>query len=410
MKHKRRSLRIFILILGLGLMFGLGQGAQEVLAAEIIKIGNTNPYSGPASSYGSIGKAIGSYFDKVNAEGGINGRKVKYISYDDGYSPPKTVEQIRKLVERDRVDLLFQTLGTPTNSAIHKYVNMKKIPHLFVATGATKWGNPKEFPWTMGWQVNYQSAGRVYGLHVVKNVKNAKIGILYQNDDYGKDYVVGFKMGLAEGTRTAGLSKSEAPKIVMEQSYEVADPTIDSQIVNLKGSGANVFFNVTIPKFAAQAIRKAYDIGWKPLHVINDVANSIKVVFEPAGLEKAKGILSGFYIKDPESQEWANDPDTKEFFKFMNTWVPKGARNPTFSAYAQTVTQTMVQVLKQSGDDLSRKNIMHQAANIKNLKLPMLLPGIKINTSPTDFYPIEAMQMARFDGKTWVRFGNIVGK
>lgn len=409
MKQKRQSLRILILVLGLGLIIGLGQGAQEVLAADIIKIGHTNPYSGPASAYGTIGKAIVAFFKKVNAEGGINGRKVKFISYDDGYSPPKTVELVRRLVEKDRVDLLFQNLGTPTNSAIHKYVNMKKVPHLFIATGATKWGDPKRYPWTMGWQPNYQSAGRVYGLYVVKNVPNARIGILYQNDDYGKDYVNGLKQGLEQGVRAAGLSKNDAPQIIMEQSYEVTDPTIDSQIVNLKGSGANVFYNVTTPKFAAQAIKKAYDIGWKPVHIVNDVSNSITAVLKPAGLEKSKGLLSAFYYKDPVDPEWKDDPATKVFEKFMNTWVPKGSRNPQYNVYGYSVSQTLVHVLKQCGDDLSRKNIMRQAANIKDLELPMLFPGIKVNTSPTDFFPIEQMQMVQFDGKTWVRFGKILG-
>lgn len=410
MKHKKSVLTVFILVLAVGLFMALGQGSQKAWGAkDTIVIGNTNPYSGPASAYGTIGKAIEAYFKKINAEGGINGRQIKFISYDDGYSPPKTVEQVRKLVEKDKVDILFQNLGTPTNSAIHKYVNMKKIPHLFLATGASKWGNPKEFPWTMGWQPNYQIAGRIYGNYIAENVPKAKIGILYQNDDYGKDYVVGFKQGLAEGVKARGLSQADAPKVIMELSYEVADPTVDSQIINLKASGANVFFNVTTPKFAAQAIRKAYDIGWKPVHIVNDVSNSIAAVLKPAGLEKSKGILSAFYLKDPVSAEWKDDPATKVFKKFMNTWVPKGSRNPQFNVLGYSASQTLVHVLKLAGDDLSRENIMKQAANIRGLVLPMLLPGIKVNTSPTDFFPIEQMQMFRFDGTTWISIGPIIG-
>ena len=397
-------------MLGIALALGFGPGTGTALAKHTIKIGNTNPYSGPASSYGSIGRVIGAYFEKLNAEGGINGHKIKYISYDDSYSPPKTVEMIRKLVERDKVDLLFQTLGTPTNSAIHKYVNKKKIPHLFVATGATKWGQPDKYPWTMGWQPNYQSAGKIYANYVVQNVPNAKIGILFQNDDYGKDYVKGFKDGLAQGIRAAGLGKGQAPVIVAEQSYEVSDPSIDSQIVNLKASGANVFFNVSIPKFAAQAIKKQRAIGWNAVHIVNDVASSIKAVMTPAGLENSTGVLSATYIKDPNDPEWDNDPDMKVLLQFMEAYVPKGARNPTFTVYGYSVSQTLVQVLKQCGNDFSRENIMRQAANLKNFRPPLLLPGITINTSPTDFYPIEQMQMMRFNGKTWVRFGAVLGK
>src|SRR5687768_5967436 len=269
------------------------------VTATEIKIGNTNPYSGPASAYGTIGKAIGAYLKKVNDEGGVNGRKINYITYDDSYSPPKTVEMVRKLIEQDQVAALFQTLGTPTNSAIHKYMNQQKVPHLFVATGATKWGDPKNFPWTMGWQPNYQSEGLIYAQYVLKNVKDPKIGILYQNDDYGKDYLKGFKDGLGEAGRKL---------VVMEQTYEVTDPTIDSQIVNLKNSGANVFFNITIPKFAVQAIKKAHDLGWKPLHLLNNVSSSVDVVLKPAGLAASKDIITSLYFKDPTDPQWANDP------------------------------------------------------------------------------------------------------
>ena len=408
MCSRNHWLRLAAMTAGLILVFAAFPGDQPAYGQDEIRIGNTNPYSGPASSYGTIGRAIGFYFNKVNDEGGINGRKINYISYDDGYSPPRTVEQIRKLVEQDRVHLLFQTLGTPTNSAIHKYVNKKKIPHLFVATGATKWGNPKEYPWTMGWQPNYQTVSKIFAQYVIENVPGARIGILYQNDDYGKDYLYGFKAGLAEGIERAGLTGDQAPRIVMEQSYEVTDPTIDSQIINLKTSGANVFFNISIPKFAAQAIKRIKAIGWDPLHIINDVSTSIDAVLRPAGLENAIGLISAQYIKDPASPEWADDPGMIDFLKFMDKYVPAESRNPAFTVYAYSVSQTLVYVLERCGDDLSRENIMRQAANIRNLELPMLLPGIKINTGPDDFYPIEQMQMQRFDGEKWVRFGDLL--
>jgi branched-chain amino acid transport system substrate-binding protein len=373
--------------------------AQTVgVTATEIKVGNTNPYSGPASAYGTIGKAITAYFKKVNEEGGINGRKINFVTLDDGYSPPKTVEMVRRLVEQDQVAVVFQTLGTPTNSAIHKYLNQQKVPHLFVATGATKWGDPKNFPWTMGWQPNYQVEGNIYAQYVLKNVKDAKIGILYQNDDYGKDYLKGFKDGLGDAGRKL---------VVMEQTYEVTDPTIDSQIVNLKNSGANVFFNITIPKFAVQAIKKAHDIGWKPLHLLNQVSASVGVVMRPAGAEASKDIISTQYLKDPTDPEWASDAAMKEWRAFMAKYYPEGNTQDVFNVYGVLVAQTMVQTLKQAGNDLSRANIMKQAASLKDLSLPLLLPGIKINTGPSDFYPIEQEQLVRFDGEKWVRFGEI---
>src|SRR5437667_1954907 len=363
-----------------------------------IKIGNTNPYSGPASAYGVIGKTITAYLNKINAEGGINGRKINFISYDDGYSPPKTVEQVRKLVESDEVLLLFQTLGTPPNSAIHKYMNSKKVPHLFVATGATKWGDPKNFPWTMGWQPTYQTEGHIYAKYVLKNVPNPKFGILYQNDDYGKDYVKGLKDGLGEAGRKL---------IVLEQSYEVTDPTIDSQIVNLKNSGANVFYNVTIPKFAVQAIKKSHDIGWKPLHLLNNVSASVDVVLKPAGLEASRDLITALYLKDPTDPQWKNDQGMKDWLAFMQKYYPEGNTKDAFNVYAYTVAQGLVHVLKQCGNDLSRESVMRHAASIKNLSLPLLLPGIKVNTGPTDFYPIEQEQLARFDGERWALFGEV---
>jgi branched-chain amino acid transport system substrate-binding protein len=363
-----------------------------------IKIGNTNPYSGPASAYGTIGKAIGAYFKKVNDEGGINGRKINYITYDDSYSPPKTVEMVRKLVEQDQVALLFQTLGTPTNSAIHKYMNQQKVPHLFVATGATKWNDPQHFPWTMGFQPNYQTEGRIYAAYILKNVPDAKVGILYQNDDYGKDYLKGFEDGLGEAAKKL---------IVLKQSHEVTDPTIDSQIVNLKNSGANVFFNITIPKFAVQAIKKSNDIGWKPLHFLNNVSSSLGTVLKPAGLEASKGLFTALYMKEVTDPQWKNDKGYLDWVAFMKKYYPEGALDDQFNAYGYIVANLLVHTLKQCGNDLSRENIMRQAANIKNFELPLLLPGIKVNTNPTDFAPIEQEQLAKFDGERWVLFGEI---
>ena len=368
------------------------------VTATEVKIGNTNPYSGPASAYGTIGKAIGAYFKKVNDEGGVNGRKVNYITYDDAYSPPKTVEMVRKLVEQDQVAALFQTLGTPTNSAIHKYMNQQKVPHLFVATGATKWNDSKNYPWTMGWQPNYQTEGRIYAQYILKNFPDAKIGILYQNDDYGKDYRKGLHDGLGDAAKKL---------IVMEQTYEVTDPTIDSQIVNLKNSGANVFFNVTIPKFAVQAIKKAHDIGWKPAHFLNNVSSSLATVLKPAGLEASKGLITALYMKEITDPQWKNDKGFQDWVAWMKKYYPEGAIDDQGNAYGYSVAQTLVQVLKQAGNDLSRENIMKQAASLKNFELPLLLPGVKINTSPTDHAPIEQEQLAKFDGERWVLFGEL---
>ncbi|HYB42083.1 MAG TPA: ABC transporter substrate-binding protein [Candidatus Methylomirabilis sp.] len=392
----------------LALLFALGLsgvvGASGALAQTVvgvtateIKIGNTNPYSGNASAYGTIGKAIGAYFKKVNEEGGINGRKINYISYDDGYSPPKTVEMVRKLVEQDQVAIIFQPLGTPPNSAIQKYMNQQKVPQLFVATGATKWNDPQHFPWTMGYQPNYQTEGRIYAQYVLKNMPDAKIGILYQNDDYGKDYLKGFEDGLGEA----------AKKIVLRQTYEVTDATIDSQIVNLKNSGANVFFNITTPKFAAQAIKKAHDIGWHPLHFLNNVSSSLGTVLKPAGLDASKGLITALYMKEITDPQWKNDKGFQEWMAWMKKYYPEGALDDQSNAFAYNVAILMTHVLKQCGNDLSRENIMRQAANVKDFELPLLLPGIKVNTSPTDFAPIEQEQLAKFDGERWVLFGEL---
>jgi branched-chain amino acid transport system substrate-binding protein len=365
-----------------------------------IKVGNIMPYSGPASAYGTIGKAAAAYIKMVNDQGGVNGRKIDFISVDDGYSPPKTVEMARRLVEQDQVLLIWGPLGTPPNSAIQAYMNMKKVPQLHVYTGATKWNDPTHFPWTMGWQPNYQSEGAIYAHHILQTKPNAKIAVLYQNDDYGKDYLKGFKDGLG----------AKANMIVKETSYEVTDPTVDSQVAQLQASGADVFFNITTPKFAAQAIRKAYDIGWKPVQYLNSVSGSIGSVLTPAGLDKSVGLISVEYLKDPLDPAWKDDKGMNEWRAFMAKYYPDGKLTDSFNVSGYGAAQTLVQVLKQCGDNLTRENVMKQAANLKNFELNVLLPGIKINTSPTDFAPIESVQLAKFDGKEWVRFGNVMGQ
>jgi branched-chain amino acid transport system substrate-binding protein len=364
-----------------------------------IKIGNIMPYSGPASAYGVIGKTEAAYFKKINAEGGINGRKINFISYDDGYSPPKTVEQARKLVESDEVLLIFNSLGTPPNSAIQKYMNAKKVPQLFVATGATKWNDPKDFPWTMGWQPNYQSESHIYAKYLLKEKPDAKIAVLYQNDDYGKDYLKGLKDGL--GAKAASM-------ITIEESFETTEPTIDNHIVKFKSTNADVFFNVTTPKFAAQAIKKMAEIGWKPLHILNNVSSSIGSVMKPAGFENGQGIISAAYLKDVSDPQWANDAGMKEFLAFMAKDFPEGDKLDGSVVVGYGVSQTLVQVLKQCGDDLTRANVMKQAANLKDFRTEVLLPGIKINTSPTDFAPISQLQLMKFKGEKWELFGDII--
>jgi branched-chain amino acid transport system substrate-binding protein len=378
----------------------LAQKKYDIGATDTeIKIGNIMPYSGPASAYGVIGKTEEAYFRKINAEGGINGRKINFISYDDGYSPPKTVEQARKLVESDEVLLIFNSLGTPPNSAIQKYMNSKKVPQLFVATGATKWNDPKEFPWTMGWQPNYQSESQIYAKYILKELPNAKIAILYQNDDYGKDYVKGLKDGL--GAKAASM-------IVAEESYETTQPTIDSSIVKLKSTNADVFFNVTTPKFAAQAIKKIAEIEWKPLHFLNNVSASIGSVMKPAGFENSQNIVSSAYLKDPTDSQWTNDAGMKAWNEFLDKYYPEANRADASVMYGYTVAQGVVHVLKNCGDNLTRENIMKQAASIQNLELGGLLPGIKVNTSATDFAPLSQLQLMKFKGETWERFGEII--
>jgi branched-chain amino acid transport system substrate-binding protein len=364
-----------------------------------IKIGNIMPYSGPASAYGVIGKTEAAYFQKINAEGGINGRKITFISYDDGYSPPKAVEQARKLVESDEVLLIFQSLGTPSNTAIQKYMNAKKVPQLFVASGATKWNDPQNFPWSMGWQPNYQNEARIYARYILKEKPNGRIAVLYQNDDYGKDYLKGLKDGLGE---------KAASMIIAEDAYEVADPTIDSHIVKMKSLNADVFVDISGPKFAAQAIRKMAEIGWKPLHFLNNTTVSVGAVMKPAGFDASQGIMSSTYLKDPTDPQWKNDPGIRAWNEFLDNYYPEANRLDAAILYGYTIAQTLEHVLRACGDDLTRENVMKQAASLKDVELGGLLPGVKINTSATDFAPVSQVQLMRFRGESWERFGDII--
>jgi len=392
------SLAMAALALTSGLAFAAGQYGPGASDTEI-KIGNTVPYSGPASAYGTIGKAETAYFAMVNEHGGVNGRKINFISRDDGYSPPKTVEQVRQLVEQDQVLLTFQILGTPPNTAVQGYLNENKVPQLFVATGADKWNDPKKFPWTMGWQPSYRIEARIYARYILKNLPNAKIAVLYQNDDFGKDYLVGLRQGLGD----------KADKmIVASKTYETTDPTVDSQVAALQGSGANTLLVAAIPKFAAQAIRKVYDLGWKPAFFMTNVSASVGSVMKPAGLEKAQGIITGGYLKDPNDPQWQNSAQYKDWLEFMKKYYAGGSLADVNNVYGYSVAQTLVDVLKACGDNLTRENIMKQAASIHDLKLPMLLPGITVSTSDTDFAPIKQMQLQKFEGETWKLFGDVI--
>jgi branched-chain amino acid transport system substrate-binding protein len=364
-----------------------------------IKIGNIMPYSGPASAYGVIGRTEAAYFKKINDAGGINGRKINFVSYDDAYSPPKAVEQARKLVESDEVLLIFNSLGTPSNSAIQKYMNAKKVPQLFVATGATKWNDPKEFPWTMGWQPNYQSETQIYAKYLLREKPGARIAVLYQNDDYGKDYLKGLKDGL--GAKAASM-------IIAEESFETSEPTIDNHIVKLKSTGADVFVDIATPKFAAQAIKKVAEIEWKPLHFLNNVSASVGSVIKPAGFENAQGIISAAYLKDASDPQWDNDPGMKEFLAFLAKDFPDGNKLDASVVVGYGVSQTLVKVLQMCGDNLTRENIMKQAASLKDFRTEVMLPGIKINTGPADFAPISQLQLMRFKGEKWDLFGDVI--
>jgi len=365
-----------------------------------IKIGQTMPYSGPLSAFGTIGRAEAAYFDMINQKGGINGRKIRLLSLDDGYSPPRTIEQTRKLVESEEVLLLFSSFGTPTNTAALKYLNAKHVPQLLIAATGMKWGDPKNYPWTMAFLPSQRTGSAGYAQYVLKNRPNAKVAVLYQNDDFGKDYLKALREHFG----------AKADKmIVAEIAYESTDPSVDSQIATLKGAGADTLFSFASPKFAAQAIRHAYDIGWKPLHFVVYTSSSVKAVLTPAGLDKAVGLMSSTFVKDPTDPQWKDDAAVKEWRAWMESYYPGGDRLEIYNIYAYINAQLLVHVLKQCGDDLSRENIMKQAGNLKNLELPLLLPGIRINTSPTDYDPIEQLQLMRFDGKEWVRSGEVLG-
>jgi branched-chain amino acid transport system substrate-binding protein len=364
-----------------------------------IKIGQTMPYSGPASAYGVIGKTETAYFKMINEAGGVNGRKINLISLDDSYSPPKTVEQIRRLVEQEQVAFIFQSLGTPCNAAIRQYLNDNKVPQLFVSTGAAMFADPQHFPWTIGFNPNYQTEAKIYGKHILATKSDAKIGVLYQNDGFGKDYLIGLK---------EALGADHASMLIKEASYETSEPTIDSQIVSLQGSGADVLIIAATPKFAAQAIRKSYDLGWTAVRYLSNVSPSIATVLKPAGLEKSKGLITAYYGQDPTDARWKDDAGLKEWTDFCNKYMSASTIIDANAAYGFGAAATMIQVLKQCGADLSRENIMKQAANIKDLQLPMLLPGMKINTSPDNFSPIRQMQLARFNGESWELFGDLI--
>jgi len=364
-----------------------------------IKIGQTNPFSGPASSYATIGKTQAAYIKMINDQGGVNGRKINLIQYDDAYSPPKAVEQVRKLVESDEVLLTFQVLGTPSNAAVQKYLNSKKVPQLFAATGASKFTDPKNFPWTMGFNPNYFVEGRIYGQYILKEHPNAKIGILYQNDDLGKDYLNGIK---------AGLGDKAAKMVVAEASYEVSDPTIDSQILKIKDAGADLFFSATTPKQAAQAIKKIAELAWKPVHILDINATSVGAVMKPAGLEASKGVISVNYGKDPLDPTWKDDAGMKKYFEFMAKYYPDGDKDSSFNSYGYMTTELLIHVLKACGDNLTRENVLKQATHLKNVQLDLLLPGISVSTTPDDYRVNKQLQMMKFNGERWEMFGPIL--
>jgi branched-chain amino acid transport system substrate-binding protein len=392
------SLALASLALASGLAWAAGQYGPGVSDTEI-KLGNTMPYSGPASGLGALGKAEAAYFAMINDQGGVNGRKINFISRDDGYSPPKTVEIVRHLVEEEKVLLMFSSLGTATNTAVHDYLNDNKVPQLFIATGAAKWDDPKRHPWTMAWTPNYPIEARIYARYILKSLPDAKIAVLYQNDDFGKDYLVGLRQGLGD----------KADKmIVAMKSYETTDPTVDSQIVALQGSGADVLLTAAVPKFAAQAIRKVYDIGWKPTHFLSYPSSSIGGVMRPAGLEKSVGIISATPFKDGSDPQWQDTPEFKEWLAWMQKYITSGSLGDPFYVDGYIRAQAMIALLKASGDNLTRENIMKQAASIHDMKLPMLLPGINVSTSADDYQPIKQMQLQKFDGTTWKLFGEVI--
>ncbi len=391
-KFSQPVLLVGAVLIAAGCKSGKDADKTPGAAKAEIKIGQTMPYSGPASAYGTIGKVETAFFQKLNKEGGINGRPVNLISVDDGYNPAKAVEQVRRLVEQDQVLFIFQSLGTPSNAAIQPYLNSNKVPQLFAATGATRWGDPEHFPWTMGYNPSYRLEGATYGKYIAANQASAKIAVLYQNDDYGKDMLKGLKEGLGD----------KAKDVVAEATYEVSDATIDSQIATLQASHADTFVNVTTPKFAAQAIRKVYDIGWKPTQYLSNVSASVGSVLTPAGLDKSVGINTVGYFKDPTDKQWDDDPAMKEWKAFMKEYVPDASLADGNNTYAYLAAQTLVQVLKQCGDDLTRANVMKQAANLKGFAPGLLLSGITLDTGPNDYFLFDKLVLVRFDGSTWV--------
>ena len=398
----RRVLVAALVTATLGAVPGMAQAQKKYDQGATdteIKIGNISPYSGPASSYGAVGKSAGAYFDKINAEGGINGRKIKFISLDDGYNPAKMVEQARKLVEEDEVLLLFAPVGTPNNTAIHKYMNAKKVPHLFISSGANRWSDPKNFPWSMGWNPSYQVEGRIYGQHIVSTKPNAKIAVLIQNDDFGKDYLKGLLEGLGDKAKTM---------VVAQTTYETTDPTIDSQMVTLKASGADTFFNITTPKFSAMAIKKSAELGWKPAHYLVSTSNSVTAVLKQAGLTNSLGVISATYTRDPVDPRWKDSKELAEFNEFMKKFNSAGDPLDAINVLGYSMAQTLAQVLRQAGDNLTRANIMKEAANL-NMTLPMLYPGVNVKTGADDFNPIQRMQMIQFNGTGYDLMGKVVG-
>jgi branched-chain amino acid transport system substrate-binding protein len=376
----------------------MAENAPGVTATEI-KIGQTMPYSGPASAYAVIGKADAAYFRMINEQGGVNGRKIVLLSEDDGYNPAKAVEATRKLVESDHVAFIFDSLGTPSNTAIQKYLNDRKIPQILLATGADKWGNYKDFPWTMGYQPSYRTEAQIYAKYILKIRPNAKVAVLYQNDDFGKDYIAGLKDVL--GSRYEQM-------VVKEASYAVTDTTLDTQVITLQASGADTLVTAATPKFAAQVIRKVYSLGWKPTHFLTNVSASISTVIEPAGLEKSIGIISASFQKDPIDPSFKDDADMNQWRDFMRHYMPEADPNDANYVTGYSVSRILVQVLKQCGNDLSRENIIRQAANLKDLSVPTLLPGIKVNTGPMNYHPLRQLQLIRWDGRIWVRFGDVI--
>ena len=394
-----RGLALAAMLVSLGVQASAGEKkyGPGVTDGEI-KIGNTSPYSGPASAFSMVAKAGEAYFRKINAEGGINGRKINFISYDDGYNPAKTVEQARKLVEADEVLLIFNSLGTPGNTAIQKYMNTKKVPQIFVSSGAAKWNDPKNFPWTIGWQPNYQVEARIYAAYILKNFPGKTIGVMYQNDDFGKDYVIELREGLGDQANKL---------IVIEASYETTSPTVDSQVVQIKTTNPDIFINISTPKFAAQAIKKIGELKWNPVHFLTNVSVSVGSVMKPAGYENGQDILSAAYLKDPKDPQWKNDPAMNEWRAFMTKWYPEGDQEDAATVFAYGIAKGLEQVLKQCKDDLTRENIMKQAASL-NFEIGIYLPGTKIKTSPTDFAPLEQLQMMRFKGESWELFGPLM--